>query len=334
MCEQDPLDIAALRRAVMQELEARRFADGPGCFANRRGGAEALYGLTGAANIHAVLGVALGDRNARRQWAQRVLAQRGADGFFVGDAGPGHGIHMVLGALNLLGEPIPAALGPLAPDASNDLPAWLDGLDWSGTHKEFCGQTIPRLATGCVARDWVDTLVRHVTARIDPERPMEIWCGADDPPWRVISCMYHVLVAFDAGALPYPYPQWLLRRLLDMHWEEAPDETMRTACTDGDWAWMLMRLASQCPEHYGAAMRAVRRVSARRIRLMRARTEEWLSESTHNIYCHLWVTAVFQSLVREHYRGGYLWDTLNAPALYRMNESLAKPCGAGACLCV
>jgi hypothetical protein len=65
-------------------------------------------------------------------------------------------------------------------------------------------------------------------------------------------------------------------------------------------------------------MSAVRKVSTRRIRFLRAQPEAWLSESTHSIYCHLWVTAVFQSLVREHYQGGYLWDTLNSPALYRM----------------
>ncbi len=315
----EPLNIAALKRAIIRELEARRFADSPGCFANQRGDTETLYGLTGAVCIHAVLGVSMGERNAREQWAQRILALRGADGFFVGDAGAGHGIQMVICALNLLGEPLPAKIGPLAPYNSGDLTKWLDTLDWSSTHKEFLGQTIPLLAAGCVTQDWVDTFVKDVSARISARRPMEIWCKADDPAWRVISCMYHVLAAFDAGSIPYPYPKLLIGRLLDTHWEDASYETTRTACTDGDWAWMLMRLCEQCPEYFNAAINAVRKVSGRRITFMHEHPEAWLRESTHNIYCHLWVTAVFQSLIREHYRGNYLWDTLNSPALYRIS---------------
>jgi hypothetical protein len=225
---------------------------------------------------------------------------------------------MVLGALNLLGEPIPDAIGPLAPDHPGELARWLDGLDWSQTHKEFCGPVIPLPAGGRVTAEWMAVLLRHLSARLDPQRPMEIWCGQDDPAWRVISCMYHVLVALDAGACPYPQPQMLIQRLMGLQWEDAPEAEARTVCTDGDWAWMLMRLCMQQPRYFEPTLAAIRKVSARRVRAWHEHPEAVLNATTHSLFCYLWVTAVFQSVVREHYQGGYLRDTLNDPALFRL----------------
>jgi hypothetical protein len=37
-------------------------------------------------------------------------------------------------------------------------------------------------------------------------------------------------------------------------------------------------------------------------------------------YWYLWITAVFQECVCEHDNGGYLRDTVNAPALFRLGR--------------
>jgi hypothetical protein len=254
----------------------------------------------------------------RRDAADRILSYRDAAGWFEGSDGPGHALHMVVGALNLLGERVPGDLAPLAPTDPAALSAWLDRHDWASTHKELCGQTIPLLASGGVSRAWTDVFVQTIAARLDPDRPLETWCSAEAPAWRVISCTFHVLSAFDAGRLPYPHPELLMSRLLGLRWDEVADSEPRTLCTDGDWAWLLLRLCEHVP-HYGeAAISAIRRVSARRVREWHANREAILGVSTHHLYCYLWVTAVFQSCVRDHYTGGYLRDTLNDPALFRL----------------
>ncbi len=311
--------IDELRQAMAAELSGRRCgSDGFG-YAEQRGGPETLYGITGAINVLAALGLPLGDRGLRRDAAVRILAYRNQDGTFRGSDGPGHALHMVVGALNLLGEPIPADIAPLAPTDPAALDAWIDGHDWSSTHKEFCGQTIPLLADGRVGDEWVESLQRGVEARLAPERPLETWCAADAPPWRVISCMYHILSAFDAGRIPYPQPEHLLRRLLDLRWDEAADSEPRTVCTDGDWALLLLRLADRVPTAFPEIMAAIRRVSARRLRAWTGTREAILATGTHHLYCYLWVTAVFQSAVRDHYRGGIVRDTLNDPTLFRLS---------------
>jgi hypothetical protein len=45
---------------------------------------------------------------------------------------------------------------------------------------------------------------------------------------------------------------------------------------------------------------------------------QYLTKSDASDYCYLWGTAVFQSCVRDHYTGGYVRDTLNDPALFRV----------------
>lgn len=314
----EPLDLAELRLAVAGELEKRRCAAGIFSYGSVRGGPETLYGLTGAVNILASLGLPVGDGAARAVAATRILVWRRPDGTFDGGSGPGHGLHMVVGALNLLGEPIPADIGPLAPTDPADLPAWLERHDWRSTHKELCGQTIPLLAGGRVGRAWAETFVRTVAARLSADRPLETWCAADASPWRVISCLYHVLCAFDAGRLAYPQPELLLQRLLGLRWEEAADTEARTVCTDGDWALLLLHLCAQVPRAAARAMDAIRHVSARRVRAWQRNREAVLCLDTHHLYCYLWVTAVFQSCARDHYTGGYLRDTLNDPALFQL----------------
>jgi len=315
--QQIRLDIDALRQAMATELDSRRCGAGFS-YAEVRGGAETLYGITGAVNILSALGLPLGDRDRRRDAAARILRYQDAGGRFHGSDGPGHAALMVVGALNLLGEPVPANLAPLAPTDPAALVDWLDHLDWTSTHKELCGQTIPLLASDRVGPDWVAAFVRGIAQRLDPARPLETWCSADAPPWRAISCIYHVLAAFDAGRLPYPQPEWLLRRLLDLRWDDAGDDEQRTCCTDGDWALLLLRLCETVPDGFVPSMAAIRRVSARRVRNWHAHRDTILSLSTHHLWCYLWVTAVFQATVRDHYAGGVVIDTLNDPALHRL----------------
>lgn len=155
-------------------------------------------------------------------------------------------------------------------------------------------------------------------ASLDTARPLETWCAADAPPWRVISCIYHVLSSFDAGRLPYPQPEMLFRRLLDLRWGEAGVDEQRTVGTDGDWALLLLNLCHVLPAAFPEAMAAILRVSARRVRDWHARHNAILSATTHHLWCYLWVTAVFQAAVRDHYTGGVAIDTLNNPAFYRL----------------
>lgn len=319
MNEAEPiLRIDALRLAVAAELASRRCADEGFSYAETRGGPETLYGLTGAVNTMAALGIRPGNRERRRDAAARILRYQAADGTFRGSDSPGHAVHMVVGALNLLGEPVPANIAPLAPTDPAALDGWINRLDWTSTHKELCGQTIPLLASGRVGPEWVAAFVQEVEARLDPARPLATWCAPDAPPWRVISCIYHVLSVFDAGRLPYPQPEMLLRRLLELRWDEAGNREQCTFCTDGDWALLLLRLCDAVPVGFAPAMAAIRRVSARRVREWYDHRAAILSASTHHLWCYLWVTAVFQASVRDHYAGGVVIDTLNKPELFRL----------------
>jgi hypothetical protein len=312
------LRIDELCQAMATELDHRRCGTEGFSYAEVRGGPETLYGITGAVNILAALGLPLGDRDRRQNAATRILRYQDAAGRFHGSDGPGHAVHTVVGALNLLGEPVPANLAPLAPTDPATLVDWLESHDWTSTHKELCGQTIPLLASGSVGQEWGTAFVRAIERRIEPARPLETWCSADAPPWRVISCVYHVLAAFDAGRLPYPQPAMLLRRLLDLRWEDADHAEPRTFCTDGDWALLLLNLCNALPAAFPQVMAVIRRVSARRVCDWHANRDTILSASTHHLWCYLWVTAVFQAAVRDHYAGGVVIDTLNDPALHRL----------------
>jgi len=312
------VNVAELRTLMADELACRRIADREDSFADARGGPETLYGLIGAVHVRAALGLPLGTRALRAGWAQRILGYRDAAGHFSGAESAGHAVHMALGALNLLGEPIPRDIGPLAPTDPAALAEWLERHDWESTHKDLCGQTIPLLASGRVSAAWTEVFVRHLADRLRPASPLATWCRPDAPPWQVISSLYHVLSAFDAGRLPYPQPELLMGRLRELRWESAPESAHRTICTDSDWAWMLLRLCEQVPRHLEAVMPAIRQVSARRVAAWHAGGMALARTSTFHLYCFLWGTAVFQSCVREHFTGGYLRDTLNDPALFRL----------------
>lgn len=316
----ETIDVSELRRAMGGELERRRCDGRIISYSLERGGSESLYGITGAINVRDALGLPLGDRGIREATAKRIMAYRDENGRFDAGSGPGHAVHMIVGALNILGWPAPADIGPLAPACPAELPAWLQRHDWNSTHKELCGQTIPLLASGRVCREWVRVFTDGIASRLHPDRPLEIWCPADAPSWRVISCIFHVLSAFDAGRIPYPEPELMLARLLGLRWDEAPDSESRTFCTDGDWAVLLLQLARRLPQHAKPIMEAVRRVSARRVRQWHEDRESILGDDTHDLYCYLWSTAVFQGAVREHYCGGVLRDTFNDPALFRLRK--------------
>ncbi len=314
------LDVRELKEAMGGELVKRHCPGGGFSYSRIRGGKEELYGITGAINVMGVLGLPLGDRSARHEAAARIMAWRGMNGLFNDGSGPGHAAHMIIGALNILGEPVPADIAPLAPADPDELSAWLDNHDWRSTHKDLCGPAIPMLASGRVGPAWIDAFTSGISKRVDPCRPLETWCAADASPWCVISCIYHVFSAFDAGRLPYPHQELVMRRLLDLCWEDADDTVYRTICTDGDWAWLLLRLIERLPRHAERAMTAIRRVSARRVAAWVADRESILSECTHALYCYLWSTSVFQSCARDHYDGGYVRDTLNDPALFRLEN--------------
>lgn len=307
-----------LRTEILKVLERCRCADDSFSYALHPGGGESLYGLIGSIHILSATGTPIGGRDRCEAAAKRILSYRRSDGSFIGPDGDGHALHMVIGALNLLGEPIPADVAPLAPTDTEALTAWLARHAWNSTHKELCGPVIPLLAGGHVSEEWVRTFVAELGRRLRSGSSLETWCAADAPSWQVISCLYHVLCAFDAGRLPYPEPDRIAQRLLGLRWEDASDDEQRTVCTDGDWAWMLLRLSEQRPQYFGEAMTAIRRVSERRIADWSRNREAILQNSTFHLYCYLWVTAVFQSCVRDHYSGGYLRDTLNDPALFRL----------------
>src|SRR5690606_6065605 len=143
---------------------------------------------------------------------------------------------------------------------------WLDPLDWRGTHKPFWGAVTPILATGRNGPQWTGVLLDHLASRIDPAHPLETWCEAGAPPKKVISCVYHITAALDAGCLVYPHAELLFDRLLTLGWENVPDAEPRTDCTDGDWAFLLLRLSEMRPGRAGEVMEKIRRVSARRVR--------------------------------------------------------------------
>lgn len=289
-----PLDVTAVRHRVASVLASRQSID-----------AATLYGTCGAIHVRAALGLPQIPMPAIAAWQQD-------DGTFDDGqtSGPAHALCIAISAMHLSGQPLPGQVAPLAPTGVEALGAWLDGLDWSTTHKDFWGAVTPVLASGIVGEAWTSTLVAWLSERT--------WCRADDPPWRVISGIYHVASALDAGCVPYPRPQELFDRLMALEWDRAGDEVRRTDCTDGDWAWLLLRLAEMCPGRWEDVMAAIRRVSARRVAQWQADLKSVLDRPTFFIYCALWGTALFQHTCREHFTGPFMRDTLNDPSLFRI----------------
>ena len=312
------VDLGELRERCAREVARRAVAGQPGAYAQERGGPPTLYGTTAAVNVYAILGLPV-TAAQREAWLAVILRHQDASGRFAA-TGPAHALCMALQALNLLAAPIPPNVAPLAPRDPAALPAWLAAHDWGSTHKELWGSTGPLLATGLVSPAWTAAFTGALAARLDPAAPSATWCRPDDPPWKVISCLYHVLEAFDAGALPYPQPDLLLDRLLGLDWPAQRATARQTTCTDGDWAWLLAELGKLRPARWPAACAAIRAVSAQRAAAWTAGAVDLAALSTHDLFCHLWVTAAFQRLVREDCPGPCLRDTQNEAALLRLGR--------------
>lgn len=319
-----------LRRVLWEELQQRRLSDAPGDYAYQRDGNPApMYGVTGAANLFAELGFDFGCFDNRQAWCDRINAFQQSDGTYNCVSGPEHAASMAILALNILGghpaRPV-RHLAPLDPERLND---WLNLMDWTGTtHKEFCGAVGPVLASGFGDAAWLDVLRINVEERIDPEQPLRIWSGCDtDPPWRVISCIYHVLCVYDAGALPYPYPALIWDRLMGLDYERTRNAYTRTACTDFDYLWTLYRLSHQLPDRFAALQQHAHKILDAIIAEWNEARDRILSFTTHELYCYCIGWAVCQHLLPDRFIGIPILDTLNAPWLMRLpgREWIAAP---------
>lgn len=227
---------------------------------------------------------------------------------------------MAIIALNILGGRPARPVRHLAPLKPTDLDAWLNRMNWQGTtHKEFCSAVSPVLASGFCDAKWVDTMRGNVEARIDPTNSGSVWCGAENPPpWRVISCMYHVLSGYDAAFIPYPSPTLLWDCLTGLRYEQTRNDHHLTSCTDFDYAWMLDRLCHQLPEHFAECRRRCNRILDLMIEQWHDQRESMLSATTHELYCHCIGWAIYQRMLPERFTGPGLQDTLHAPWLFRL----------------
>lgn len=287
------LNVADMRQRIAAVLDARRDSD-----------AQAMYATCGAIHVRAALGLPQVDM-------PRIATWQRADGVFDDGqtSGSAHALCVALSAMNLTGEVIPDHVAPLAPVEVDALVPWLETLDWSTTHKDLWGAVTPVLASGLVDATWTRTLIDWLA-----NKP---WWNDGDAPWRVISTIYHIASALDAGCIAYPNADALLEKVLSLQWDRVDDGVNRTDCTDGDWAWMLLRLSEMRPGYHGDIMAAIRRVAQRRVAQWHDEPEAMLAKPTFFIWCVLWGTAVFQGVCRDHFEGGWVRDTLNAPALYR-----------------
>ncbi len=315
------MDTNDLRRIIRDELELRRLSPAPGDYACQRdANPHPLYGIIGAANLYAELGFDFGSLDERHAWCQRIQAFQSPDGAFDSVSGPEHAAAMAIIALNILGGRPARPVRHLAPLDPAALHAWLDQMDWEHTtHKEFCCAVSPVLASGFCDAAWITTLRQNVDSRLDPRQPMRIWSASDDdPPWRVISCMYHVLAAYDAAYIPYPMPQLLWNRLRTLDYEHTRNDQPRTACTDFDYAWMLDRLSHQIPEHFPQSHSRCNTILDLMIAEWHDDRERMLGATTLDLYCQCIGWALYQRMLPDRFTGPPLQDTLNAPHLHRL----------------
>jgi len=316
----EPLDTRELRQVMAEEMEKRRLSAAPGDYGYMPGSRESqMYGVVGAAHLHAQLGLDFGSQADRAAWIERINSFQRDDGTFECVSGPEHGACAAITALNLLGGRPGRPVRGLAPRSAPALEAWLNGLNWGGTHKDLCGGVAPVLASGFCGGDWVAAMRRNVEAHLAPERPLETWCGGGDPPSRVISCIYHVANAYDAAFVPYPRPQMLWDRLAGLEYDRKRDQLKRTICTDFDYGWLVERLACQLPERFAEGMGWLRSVAASMAAEWRTdRASLFARSSTHDLYCYGIGWAVYQRLSPGLFTGPGLLDTYNAPWLFRL----------------
>lgn len=150
--------------------------------------------------------------------------------------------------------------------------AWIG----SGTHKDFHGGVAPIRASGLHDAGWIERLRELVENRFSTECSQSRWCKEADQPWRVISCLYHVLSAYDAAYLPYPWPEKVWARLIRLDYGCRRDELSRTSCTDFDYIHLLYRLTHQMPDRFGECLIECRSV-------FHHRREEWNGNREKNI---------------------------------------------------
>ncbi len=312
-------DTLDLRNIMWAEMEKRRLSPAPGDYRyQREANSHPLYGVTGAANLYAELGFDFGDLGARQAWCDRINAFQADDGTFHCVSGPEHAAAMAILALNILGGRPIRPVRNLAPKTSDKLSVWLNRMNWEGsTHKEFCSGVSTILASGFYDATWIETMRHNVEVRLDART----WVGAEEEaPWRVVSCIYHVLSGYDAAFLPYPQPALLWNRLTVLDYEHTRNNHQRTFCTDFDYAWLLRRLCHQMPEHFQEAHRRFNTVLDMMIAEWRDERERMLSATTHELYCQCIGWALYQNLIPERFTGPALQDTLNAPWLYRLHN--------------
>ncbi len=295
---------------VLSELEQRRCANGEFSYAGERDGKESLPGIAMAIRILAVLGAMPADREARSRGAAKIRSYCDADGHFIAgegaEQGPAYAFGIACKALTALGAAIPDGIAaPRAPDDPAELMAWLDRHDWNSTHKNLCRHIKTEQGDN---REWTEVFCNTVASRLSPDRPLETWCAADAPPWKVISCIFHMLTLFDRLALPYAQPEMLFRRLLDLKWESVPDTVPRTICTDFDVLWLLIRFAElYFPASMETVVTSIRQISERRVREWNENPGQDLARrTTHEIWCFLISTDTFQFYARDHFTGGRL----------------------------
>ncbi|MDD5596630.1 MAG: hypothetical protein PHV82_01715 [Victivallaceae bacterium] len=313
------LHISQLKQEFVPERDRRRFSKAAGDFSHKRDKTVSPYGCTGAANIYAEMGFDFDGWECRRKWAERINSFQNADGSFISPSGTEHAAATAISALNLLGFSPGRPVRNLAPIRNEKLLDWLEKLDWKGTHKDFCSAVAPVLASWVCDADWLDSLRNYVDGLVSPEKPLELWCSSDDPPWRVISCIYHITSGYDAAFLPYPYPGLLWKRLIDLNYENLRDKVSRTICTDFDFIHILYRLVHQLPERFEEFLAICRVLFLKRYAEWFERREELFNEcSTHDLFCYLIGWAVLQRVIPEQFTGPCIYDTQNSPWLYRL----------------
>ena len=314
------IDINEMRDRFANELKARRVNNQPDSYADQCGDGQRLYGIVGAVHTHAALGLNIGDKTVRQSLAQNILSYVDKQDQFIDEqtSGPAHALACSVAALNLLGAPLPATLGPLAPTDPNALDGWLNQLDWATTHKPLWGSTALLLASGLVNSQWIKTFTQHINKRLDHPDPQQALYRLSGAPWRIVSEIYHVMSALDAGCIAYPQHKRLADQLLALNWDDPQVAEKQTMCTDADWAWLLQQLLRHCPEISEEAYRQIRKVSARRVTQWHEQSDVLLEVRTFDFYSFLWSTAVYQRAVPDHFTGPALLDTLNMPALFRL----------------